>query len=150
MRPGIKVRLFAAAVMSAILITGCGDTSYDMAYKMNTDVSSYQLTGTSSSQEILTPFAADLCVVGESDVSASGVSLPEAGAAALFNTKSLETIYAKNANEQLNPASLTKIMTALVAIKYGSPDQMLTASENVKITEPGATLCGYTLWSAIA
>ncbi len=141
-RPRIKVSLFAAAVMSAILITGCGDTSYDMAYKMNNDVSSYQLAGTSSSQEILTPFAADLCVVGESDVSASGVSLPEAGAAALFNTKSLETIYAKNANEQLNPASLTKIMTALVAIKYGSPDQMLTASENVRITEPGATLCG--------
>jgi D-alanyl-D-alanine carboxypeptidase len=33
-------------------------------------------------------------------------------------------------------------MTALVALKYGSTDQMLTASENVIITESGAQLCG--------
>lgn len=138
----LQYRLFAVIFMSAALVTGCGGTTYDMAYRMNTDVSSYQLAGTLASQETLTPFAADLCVAGESDITASGVSLPEAGAAALFNTKSLETVYAKNVNEQLNPASLTKIMTALVAIKYGSPDQMLTASENVRITEPGATLCG--------
>ena len=134
-------RIFAMAA-AAVLITGCGSTEYDMAYKLNNDVSSFQLTSTAMSQEMLTPFAADLCVVGESDISASGVSLPDVGAAALFNQRSLETVYAKNVNEQLHPASLTKIMTALVAIKYGSSDQMLTASENVRITEPGATLCG--------
>lgn len=125
-----------------MLATGCGSTGYDMAYKLNSDVSSFQLAGTASSKETLTPFAADLCVAGESDIAAAGISLPEAGAAALFNQKSLETVYAKNVNEQLNPASLTKVMTALVAIKHGSSDQMLTASENVRITEPGATLCG--------
>ncbi len=138
----IKYRLLVAVVGSVMVVTGCGSVQYDMAYKMNTNVSSFQLAGTSSAQETLAPFASDLCVAGESDVSASGASFPDVGAAALFNTKSLETIYAKNVNEQLNPASLTKIMTALVAIKYGSPDQMLTASENVRITEPGATLCG--------
>lgn len=125
-----------------MLATGCGSTGYDMAYKLNSDVSSFQLAGTASSKETLTPFAADLCVAGESDIAAAGISLPEAGAAALFNQKSLETVYAKNVNEQFNPASLTKVMTALVAIKHGSSDQMLTASENVRITEPGATLCG--------
>lgn len=125
-----------------MLATGCGSTGYDMAYKLNSDVSSFQLAGTASSKETLTPFAADLCVAGENDIAAAGISLPEAGAAALFNQKSLETVYAKNVNEQLNPASLTKVMTALVAIKHGSSDQMLTASENVRITEPGATLCG--------
>lgn len=137
-----RYRLSALAVMVTVLVTGCGSAQYDMAYKLNSDVSSFQLTGISMSQETLTPFASDLCVAGENDISASGVSLPEAGAAALFNQKSLETVYAKNVNEQLHPASLTKIMTALVAIKYGSPDQMLTASENVRINEPGATLCG--------
>lgn len=128
--------------MTAVLVSGCGSAQYDLPYRLNTNVSSYQLTSGISSQETVTPFAADLCVAGESDISASGLSLPDVGAAALFNTKTLETVYAKDVNEQLNPASLTKIMTALVAIKYGSPDQMLTASENVRITEPGATLCG--------
>lgn len=125
----------------AVFVTGCGSTEYDMAYKLNSDVSSFQLTSTAS-QETLTPFAADLCVVGDKDVSAAGISLSDAGAAALFNLKSLDTVYAKNVNEQLHPASLTKVMTALVAIKHGSPDQMLTASENVKITEQDAVLCG--------
>lgn len=138
----MKCRIFAVAAAVAVLVAGCGNTQYDMAYKLNNDVSSFQLTGSASAQETLTPFAADLCVVGESDVSASGVALADVGAAALFNQKSLETVYARNVNEQLHPASLTKVMTALVAIKYGSPDQMLTASENVRITEPGATLCG--------
>ena len=138
----MKCRIFAITAAAAVLISGCGSTQYDMAYKLNNDVSSFQLEGTASSQETLTPFAAELCVAGESDITVSGVSFPEAEAAALFNQKSLETVYAKNVNEQLHPASLTKIMTALVAIKHGSPDQMLTASENVRITEPGATLCG--------
>lgn len=138
----MKYRILAMTAAAAVLLSGCGSTQYDMAYKLNNDVSSFQLEGTASSQGTLTPFAAELCVAGESDITASGVSFPDAGAAALFNQKSLETVYAKNVNEQLHPASLTKVMTALVAIKHGSPDQMLTASENVRITEPGATLCG--------
>lgn len=121
-------------------VTGCGSAKFDMAYELNTDVSSYQLLNITN-QETLEPFAADLCVVNK-DIKTAGVDLSEAGAAALFNLKTLDTLYAKNVNVQINPASLTKVMTALVAIKYGSTDQMLTASENVLITEPGAQLCG--------
>ena len=121
-------------------ISGCGSTKYDMAYQLNNDVSSYQLLNTTN-QETLEPFAADLCVAGK-DIPAAGISLPEVGAAALFNLKTLDTLYAKNVNAQVNPASLTKVMTALVAMKYGTNDQMLTASENVIIKEPGAVLCG--------
>ena len=137
----IKCRISAMAAAIAMSVTGCGSTAYDMAYELNSDVSSFQLTSTAS-QETLTPFAADLCVAGDKDVSAAGIALSDVGAAALFNLKSLDTVYAKNVNEQLHPASLTKVMTALVAIKHGSPDQMLTASENVKITEQDAVLCG--------
>ena len=50
------------------------------------------------------------------------------GAKFLRYVDSLDTLYAKNANEQLDPASLTKVMTALVALKHGSPEQLLTAS----------------------
>lgn len=137
----IKCRISAVAAAIAMFVTGCGSTEYDMAYELNSDVSSFQLTSTAS-QETLTPFAADLCVAGDKDISAGGIALSDAGAAALFNLKNLETVYAKNVNEQLHPASLTKVMTALVAIKHGSPDQMLTASENVRITEQDAVLCG--------
>ena len=135
-----KRTVIALLLVIAAVLTGCGGAKYDMAYELNNDVSSFQLLSITN-QETLEPFAADLCVTSK-DVKTAGVDLSEAGAAALFNLKSLDTLYAKNANLQVNPASLTKIMTALVAIKYGSTDQMLTASENVLITEPGAQLIG--------
>jgi D-alanyl-D-alanine carboxypeptidase (penicillin-binding protein 5/6) len=43
---------------------------------------------------------------------------------------------------QLYPASLTKVMTALVAIKYGTPEQMLYATDAIRIDDSGAQLCG--------
>lgn len=135
-----KYRAIAVLLVLAVVMTGCGSTKYDMAYQLNNDVSSFQLLNITN-QETLEPFASDLCVVSK-DVKNVGVDLSEVGAAALFDLKNLDTLYAKNVNVQVNPASLTKVMTALVAIKYGSPDQMLTASENVLITEPGAQLCG--------
>lgn len=135
-----KRTVTAMLLMLAIILTGCGSTKYDMAYELNNDVTSFQLLSITN-QETLEPFAADLCVVNK-DVKPAGIDLSEAGAAALFDLKNLDTLYAKNVNVQINPASLTKVMTALVAIKYGSTDQMLTASENVLITEPGAQLCG--------
>ena len=135
-----KCKAIAMFLVLATILTGCGSAKYDMAYELNTDVSSYQLLNMTN-KETLEPFAADLCVANK-DVKPAGVDLSEAGAAALFDLKNLDTLYAKNVNVQINPASLTKVMTALVAIKYGSTDQMLTASQNVLITEPGAQLCG--------
>ncbi|MCD7725936.1 MAG: D-alanyl-D-alanine carboxypeptidase [Clostridiales bacterium] len=135
-----KWKRSAILMMISLSLAGCGSTKYDMAYQLNSDVSSFQLVSISN-QETVEPFAADLCVAAE-DVSASGVNLTDIGAAALFDTKNLETLYAYHVNEQIHPASLTKIMTALVALKYGSTDQVLTASENVVITESGAQLCG--------
>ncbi len=136
----MKGKICAILTVVILSATGCGNAKYDMAYELNSDVSSYQLMNISN-QETVEPFAADLCVAAK-DVTAAGIDLSDVGAAALFDTKNLDTMYALNVNDQIHPASLTKIMTALVALKYGSTDQMLTASENVIITEPGAQLCG--------
>ncbi len=135
-----KSRYCALFAATAILLTGCGSTKYDMPYEEQGSVSSYQLFNITN-RETIEPFAKDLCVAAK-DVTAGGPDLQQVGAAALFDTKNLETLYAKNVNNQMNPASLTKVMTALVALKYGSTDDIYTASENVLVTEPGAVLCG--------
>ena len=124
----------------SILLTGCSSSTYAMPYKESGQVSSFKLA-TNNDSRTAEPFAAKLCVV-DTDISNADVSLDEIGAAALFDLGNLDTLYALDVNEQLHPASLTKVMTALVAMKYGSMDQVLTASENVRITEPGAQLCG--------
>lgn len=131
---------FTLSLVIAFLLTGCGTTGYDMPYDSNYPVSSFKLIQIDDSQTAR-PFAADLCIA-DADVTSTAVSLNDVGAAALFDLNGLNTLYAKNVNKQMHPASLTKIMTALVALKYGSLDQVLTASENVIITESGAQLCG--------
>ncbi|MDE5931475.1 MAG: serine hydrolase [Lachnospiraceae bacterium] len=113
-----------------------------MPYNSSYQVSSFKLVQTADADaQVAETFAADLCVV-DKNIPHSEVALSDVAAAALFDTTEHNTLYAQNANEQLPPASLTKVMTALVALKHGSPEQLLTASDNVLITEPGAQLCG--------
>ena len=65
-----------------------------------------------------------------------------ARSAILIEAETGTILYAKNIHERLAPASLTKVLTALVALKHSSPETMLTASEAIYIDEAGAQLCG--------
>lgn len=122
-----------------MLLTGCGNVSYTFKYNPDSSVSSFRIVNTET-QATASTFAEDLCVVSE-NITPEDVEL-SASAAALFDIENSEVLYAKNVYEKLHPASLTKVMTALVALKYGNPDDILTASENVRIDESGAQLCG--------
>ena len=137
-------RIFAfvcCLVMMVGSLTGCGNMKYEMDYQTAAKVSSFNVTvGQESFQA--TPFAADLCVVSADKMDEESVDMAFAEAAALFDINGRDVLYSKNAHEQLYPASLTKVMTALVALKNGSPDQVLVATDAVRITESGAQLCG--------
>ena len=126
-------------LMASIFATGCSK-QYSMTYDLNNSVSSYQFYSVGSESRA-TSFAQDLCVV-EGDVSVNSIDTSAAEAALLCNINSSSVMYGKNANMQLDPASLTKVMTAILALKYGNLDDTLTASGNVEITEPGASLVG--------
>ena len=122
-------------------LTGCGGLSYDMAYSTDSDISSFNVISIRDTRTA-TPFATNLCVVKDDVTDGTTADMSQATAAVLFALNENEVIYAKNAHEVLNPASLTKVMTALVALKYGSLNQQLTATNTVNITESGAQLCG--------
>ena len=47
----------------------------------------------------------------------------------LIDSKTGQVLYEQNANEKLYPASTTKIMTAILALENGNPDQMMLASQ---------------------
>ncbi len=124
-----------------LFLSGCGSKKFDMPYDLSAPVSAYSFE-TSNTEATADAFASDLCVVS-SDVSANGITMSKATSAGLFDVSSSDTLFAKNAHKSLNPASLTKTMTALLALKYGKLDDVLTASANVNITESGAQLCGF-------
>ncbi len=101
----------------------------------------FELAGISVEEaETLPLFAEDLCVV--SDESAYDGSEVNSEAGLLLSLSDHSVMYSKNAFERLYPASTTKIMTALIAIKYGNLDDIVTVTDEAVITEAGATLCG--------
>ena len=123
----------------SVFISGCGK-QYSMTYDLDNSVSAYQFYSVSNESRA-TAFAQDLCVI-EGDVSVNSVDTSESEAALLCSINNHAVLYGKNANMQLDPASLTKVMTAIIALKYGNLDDTLTATGNVEITEPGASLIG--------
>ncbi len=135
-----KIRMCIATLAVCMVLTGCGNVSYTFKYNPDSSVSSFRIVNTEM-QDTASTFAEDLCVVSE-DIMPEDVDMTSVSAAALFDVDNGEVLYAKNVYEKLHPASLTKVLTALVALKYGNPNDILTASENVKISESGAQLCG--------
>ena len=128
-------------LLFACSLSGCGNLSYDMEYHVDYDVSSFNVV---SRQETRTavPFAASLCVAAGDVIREESPDMAQAEAAALFGLDRSGVLYAKNIHERLHPASLTKVMTALVALENGQLNQTLTATNAVNITESGAVLCG--------
>ncbi len=120
-------------------MTGCG-LSYDFGYDPDSSVTSFKLND-SADDGRADSFASDLCVA-DGDVNKDKLSLGKNEAAGLFDLKNRKTMYGCNLLEQMEPASLTKVMTALVALQNSTTDQMLTATDAVHITESGAQLAG--------
>lgn len=137
------INRMTAVLLAACMITGCGSQTFSFPYNPDYEVSSFRITHNASAS-MASAFAEDLCVVAEQDIGTDNpaVNMTDATAAGLFDLADHEVLYAKNIHERLHPASLTKIMTALVALKYGNPDDMITVTPGAMITESGATLCG--------
>lgn len=133
--------ILCLACVSVLLFTGCGSLSYELAYDASSRISSFNVVS-GQDRNVADSFASDLCVVTEDVTDDENVDLSHVGAAVLFSLNDQEILYSRNAHEVLHPASLTKVMTALVALQHGSLDQRLTATPSVNITEAGAQLCG--------
>lgn len=127
-------------ILGIFFVSGCGKSQYDMPYAVTPEVSSYRLITLEENSQTANPFAEDLCVVKD-DINEANVSIQASGAA-LFDINCKDTLYARNVHEKLYPASLTKVLTALVALKHGSGDMILTATANVSNLEADAQVCG--------
>jgi D-alanyl-D-alanine carboxypeptidase (penicillin-binding protein 5/6) len=127
--------------MASTLFTGCADKKFTKEYDINSNDYAYNIINSSENLTVK-PFASELCVVSN-DVTSDDVDASLSEAAALFDVDAHEVLYAKNATEKLYPASLTKILTALIALEKGNLDDVITVSQNAEIKESGAQLCGF-------
>ncbi len=129
--------LFLGMILTVFFLTGCASSpELSMPYDRDTGLNAFRFE-TYATGEVASPFAAALAVV-EGDVT-PGEEIAEGsdsyGSAVLFDVKNAETVYAKNAYASLYPASMTKVLTALVALENASPETILTATEQCVFTE---------------
>ncbi len=132
MKPGKKALVSLTALILALIICGCGAAA-PLPYE--------PVMNSATTPRTATFYAANLCVP-DGDVPRADLELGDDICAGLFCVTTGETRYAKSVYDKINPASLTKIMTALVAIENGDLTKTITASANVNITEKGAQRLG--------
>ena len=129
------IRFVSLLVILVLLLGGLG---YEFLLKSHeielvkaydkTD-STFGLTTVSFDGDFSTSFASDLCVAPQEDVVLSDFSV-EAVSAAIFSEADHQTVYAKAVHERRYPASLTKIMTCLIALETGNLSDVVTVSES--------------------
>lgn len=128
-------------LISTLFLSGCGGQgSFALPYDAD-NVSAVYSVYQGDTSSVANTFASDLCVANE-NVTPGTIDISNTEVAGLFDLNNKEVICAYNIHKQMNPASLTKVMTALVALENCNVDETITASANVNIQESGAQLCG--------
>ncbi len=127
--------------LACLLVSSCAGPQRELQLPYSFQEQGFELEDKETGESGTVPlFAEELCVVSDESLYDADVVNSEAGI--LFSISDGEVLYSKNAFERLYPASTTKIMTALLAVKYGNLDDMVTVTDEAVITEAGATLSG--------
>ncbi len=139
----MKKKLFCIAV-SVSLLTGCSSKE-NLALPFSDTAETNQVYANytdelSSDQSDF--FASELVVIPD-ELNHMSDSAITAESSLIVNDTDNDVIFANNVYERLYPASLTKLITALVVLEEGNLEDTVTVSYNAShITESGAKLCG--------
>lgn len=124
-------------LLCCMLTTACAKKDdILLSYEANNSISADKIDSRAQG------YAANLAVTAYDVEAANGASVEEASAGGLFDVNRREVLYAKNIHQQMYPASLTKVLTAVCALKYGRLEDVISCSDNVTRLESGATTCG--------
>ena len=127
-----------SAAASCMLLSGCGaKVSPELMYQQGR--LDEMVRSLPDDQVLAEPFAGDLCVVTGGEPQSD--PFVNAEAAAVLSLSDQQVIFQKNVFERMHPASITKVMTALLAVRYGDLSEEITVGDEAVITEAGASLC---------
>lgn len=133
-----------SVILSAIAVfclTACGSKdTLPCGYERNNLSSSLAISTAKSLYVYSEPFAKELCVDDKNYL--KSVDLQSAYAAGLFDINDNTVLYGKNMYEEMTPASITKLLTTLVVLKYCDLNKEIIFTPQCKITEAGAQLMG--------
>ncbi len=141
-----KVLLFT---MCVFLLNGCGTKVYELEHAYDvygTKIYTPEpLASVSEPADIPSYFAQELCVgedINTDEISADNAPEQTAEAAGLFRLSNGDIPYSKNMYRKLYPASTTKILTAYIALKYGTLTDVVTVSAKAASQPDDSSICG--------
>lgn len=108
--------------------------------------SSEVFTNTLASKENMRikSFAQKLCVSAKGDVDRiKNATLEDGQKGLLFNLSNHKVLYAKGIYDRVYPASITKIMTAMLALQSGKLEDTVTITQENVTLEEGSQVCGF-------
>lgn len=139
-----KYKIFSILIaMPLLLLSGCSDETLLLSYETKDNVI-HGITSFVSDENTYhnTLIGSGVCVIPKKDIAMPSEAALSSQGILLVNADTNRMVMSKNIYERLYPASLTKLATTLVCLKYGNLDDIVTVSYAAShITEPGAKLC---------
>lgn len=133
----IIARVVPVFVAAVVLITGCQKSvSFENEYVFEERLVQFTQN---ESDGFSRPFAEGICIVNGADETGTILT---ADAAGVFEIGGNDALFEKNVLNRMNPASTTKIMTAIVALKYGNLSDTVTVTDAAIINEAGSSMAG--------
>ncbi len=139
----IKPVIFGVILACLCMTAGCSKDENLFSYgEENSKISDItSVTGVSHLYEA-PPYYRNVCVIPKEDVKGDKKDVFTAKGLLLVDVDENTMIYADGIYDQLYPASLTKLATALVCLKYGNMEDDVKISYNAShISEPHAKTC---------
>ena len=135
---GMGVVIVVLLIVLAVVLIKQKDASMPISFDLTTEV-----FGQTVEEEALTAdgLAADLCV-GAGDTALDGVETQGDERAALFDIQNKTLLFSKSLYEKSYPASITKIMTALVAMEHADMDEVVTITASDVALSADSQVCG--------
>ncbi|MDO4648866.1 MAG: serine hydrolase [Eubacteriales bacterium] len=136
----LLIVILGAAGYGAIYLLRGGDfENVPQTYALNKE---FQNTMSRKENMKADTFAENLCVVtGNVPLETSSLTNEQKGM--LLNLDEKEVMYSQNVFDRVYPASITKIMTAMLAFKYADMNDVVTISQEDVTLEEGSQVVGF-------
>ncbi|MCR5120485.1 MAG: serine hydrolase [Lachnospiraceae bacterium] len=129
------------ALACLLLLAGCSSQKPDLPYGSLDGNSDFSID-TQTEAGKLSFFAEDLCATAEDITDSASIATSDLKAACVYNVSDRQVVYSYKANDRLYPASLTKIMTALIVLENCDDLSKEVTVGDVNIREQGVQLFG--------
>lgn len=129
----IAVLLIIAVPVILLLVSHrSGETTNTVSVDVQTDISA-DCTAFTTEPDTATTTAVTMTI--------PRIEYPECQASAFYSVDDKSIIYNDNIDLKVAPASLTKLMTASVALKYVNKDKVFTVGSEQWLVQPYSSLC---------